>query len=114
MDDAFAPFAERFSDAFSAWIESKHHTASATLRKLLFESYGLSSGLGALQLVYLMTDGSLSNAFAAAVFRHLDNLASNSSMRSGARTSMSRPAPSTSMWKSPCARPSTATKPWPA
>ena len=73
-DQAFAPFSEWFGDAFSAWIESKHHSASATLQRLLFDSYGLASGLDALQTIYLMTDGSQADAFASAIFRHLDEL----------------------------------------
>lgn len=68
----FAPFSELFNTAFNAWIQSKHHSASATLRGLLFNSYGLSQGLDALQCVYLMSDGSNSDAFSSAVFRHLD------------------------------------------
>jgi len=70
----FAPFSELFSAAFQAWIQSKHHTASATLRGLLFNSYGLSQGLDALQYIYMMSDGSKSGAFASAIFRHLDSL----------------------------------------
>ncbi|KAK0626992.1 Spc98 family-domain-containing protein [Immersiella caudata] len=70
----FAPFSELFSAAFQTWIQSKHHTASATLRGLLFNSYGLSQGLDALQYVYLMSDGSRADAFASSIFRHLDSL----------------------------------------
>ena len=70
----FAPFSELFGSAFQAWIQSKHHTAAATLRELLFSSYGLSESLDALQHIYLMSDGSMSNSFASSVFRHLDAL----------------------------------------
>jgi gamma-tubulin complex component 5 len=70
----FAPFSELFGAAFQAWIQSKHHTAAATLRGLLFSSYGLSESLDALQHIYLMSDGSMSNSFATSVFRHLDAL----------------------------------------
>ncbi|KAK3684958.1 Spc98 family-domain-containing protein [Podospora appendiculata] len=76
-DLEFAPFSELFSGAFNAWIQSKHHTASATLRGLLFNSYGLSQGLDALQYIYLMSDGSRSDAFASAVFRHLDSFSAS-------------------------------------
>ncbi|KAM7198079.1 Spc97 / Spc98 family domain containing protein [Naviculisporaceae sp. PSN 640] len=72
--DDFAPFSELFNAAFSAWIQSKHHSASATLRKLLFDSYGLSQGLDALQCIYLNSDSSLSDTFHTAIFRHLDTL----------------------------------------
>jgi gamma-tubulin complex component 5 len=73
----FAPFSELFSAAFQAWIQSKHHTASATLRGLLFNSYGLSQGLDALQCVYFMSDGSKADTFASAIFRHLDSLSTS-------------------------------------
>ncbi|KAK3325548.1 Spc98 family-domain-containing protein [Apodospora peruviana] len=72
-DVEFAPFSELFGAAFDGWIQSKHHTASATLHALLFNSYGLSQGLDALEYIYLMSDGSKSHAFASAVFRHLDS-----------------------------------------
>ncbi|KAK3945174.1 Spc98 family-domain-containing protein [Diplogelasinospora grovesii] len=70
----FAPFSELFSTAFDVWIQSKHHTASSTLRGLLFRSYGLSQSLDALQSVYLGCDGSLTDMFTSALFRHLDSL----------------------------------------
>jgi gamma-tubulin complex component 5 len=77
-DDAeFAPFSELFSAAFQAWIQSKHHTAAATLRELLFSSYGLSQSLDALQHIYLMSDGAKSDSFASSIFRHLDNLSTS-------------------------------------
>ncbi|EAQ90555.1 hypothetical protein CHGG_02490 [Chaetomium globosum CBS 148.51] len=70
----FAPFSELFGAAFQAWIQSKHHSAAATLRELLFSSYGLFESLDALQHIYLMSDGSMSNSFASSVFRRLDAL----------------------------------------
>lgn len=73
----FAPFSELFSSAFSAWIQSKHHTAAVTLRELLFTSYDLSQSLDALQRIYLMSDGAQSDAFASSIFRHLDTLSSS-------------------------------------
>jgi gamma-tubulin complex component 5 len=73
-DVEFAPFSELFSAAFQAWTQSKHHTAAATLRELLFSPYGLSQSLDALQHLYLMSDGAKSDAFASSIFRHLDNL----------------------------------------
>ncbi|KAK3359852.1 Spc98 family-domain-containing protein [Lasiosphaeria hispida] len=76
-DLEFAPFSELFTAAFGAWIQSKHHTASATLRELLFNSYGLSQGLDALQYIYLMSDGSKSNALSMAIFRHLDSFSAS-------------------------------------
>ncbi|KAL2266425.1 hypothetical protein VTJ83DRAFT_5777 [Remersonia thermophila] len=68
----YAPFSELFDGAFRAWIQSKHHTAAATLRELLFRSYGLSQNLDALHRLYLMSDGARSDAFASAIFGHLD------------------------------------------
>ncbi|KAK4228794.1 putative gamma-tubulin complex component 5 [Podospora fimiseda] len=76
-DVEFAPFSELFGAAFQAWIQSKHHTAAATLRELLYSSYGLSRGLDTLEKVYLMSDGASSTAFTSAIFRHLDNLSSS-------------------------------------
>ncbi|KAK4646296.1 hypothetical protein QC761_209190 [Podospora bellae-mahoneyi] len=73
----FAPFSELFSAAFDAWIQSKHHTAAATLQELLYNSYGLLQSLDMLEEVYLMSDGSKSDALASAVFRHLDNFSSS-------------------------------------
>ncbi|KAK3904293.1 Spc98 family-domain-containing protein [Staphylotrichum tortipilum] len=72
-----APFSELFGAAFQAWIQSKHHTAAATLRELLFSSYGLSESLDALEHIYLMSDGARADAFASSVFRHLDTLSSS-------------------------------------
>ena len=72
-----APFSELFGGAFQAWIQSKHHTAAATLRELLFSSYGLTRSLDALEHIYLMSDGAKADAFALSVFRHLDNLSSS-------------------------------------
>ncbi|KAK4191689.1 putative gamma-tubulin complex component 5 [Podospora australis] len=68
----YAPFPELFSAAFQAWIQSKHHTAAATLRELLYSSYGLSEGLDTLEQIYLMADGAKSDTFASAIFRYLD------------------------------------------
>ncbi|KAK0739611.1 Spc98 family-domain-containing protein [Apiosordaria backusii] len=73
----FAPFSELFSSAFDAWIQSKHHTAAATLQELLYTSYGLSQSLDMLEQVYLMSDGSKADAFASAIFRHLDNFSNS-------------------------------------
>ncbi|KAL2197442.1 Spc98 family-domain-containing protein [Corynascus similis CBS 632.67] len=73
----FAPFSELFGAAFQAWIQSKHHTAAATLRDLLFSSYGLSESIDALHHIYLMLDGARSDAFASSIFRHLDNFSSS-------------------------------------
>jgi len=72
-----APFAQRFDDAFDGWIQSKHHPASKTLQRALFESCGLWSSLGALESVFLATDGSVLDAFALPVFHNLDTLNPN-------------------------------------
>ncbi|KAK3988602.1 putative gamma-tubulin complex component 5 [Cladorrhinum sp. PSN332] len=76
-DVEFAPFSELFGAAFRAWIQSKHHTAAATLRELLYSSYGLSRGLDTLEKLYLMSDGASSTAFTSAIFKHLDNFSSS-------------------------------------
>lgn len=73
----FAPFSELFGAAFHGWIESKHHTAAATLRELLFSTYGLSEALDALEHIYLMSDGSRAEAFASSIFRQLDTFSSS-------------------------------------
>ncbi|KAL2119286.1 hypothetical protein VTJ04DRAFT_6246 [Mycothermus thermophilus] len=75
-DFELAPFSELFNTAFQAWIQSKHHTAAVTLGELLFRSYGLAQDLEALQRIYLMSDGSQSEAFASSIFRHLDAFSS--------------------------------------
>lgn len=72
-----APFSELFSFAFHDWIQSKHHTAAATLRELLFSAYGLHQALDALEHIYLMSDGARSDAFASSIFRHLDTFSSS-------------------------------------
>ncbi|KAM7221146.1 Spc97 / Spc98 family domain containing protein [Rhypophila decipiens] len=73
----FAPFPELFQTAFNAWIQSKHHSASATLRRLLFDSYSLSHSLDALQYIYLTSDASLTDAFSTVIFRHLDTISTS-------------------------------------
>ena len=73
----FAPFSELFSAAFQVWIQSKHHTASTTLRELLFNAYGLPDSLDTLERIYLMSDGSRADTFASAIFRHLDDLSAS-------------------------------------
>lgn len=73
----FAPFSEVFGNVFERWMETKHHAASATLQRTLFESCGLRSVLAALQRVYLMSDGSCSDMFASAIFNNIDILNAN-------------------------------------
>ncbi|OTB05748.1 hypothetical protein M426DRAFT_10197 [Hypoxylon sp. CI-4A] len=70
----FAPFSEVFNDVFGKWMESKHHSASTTLRKTLFESCNLWTILNSLQQVYLMSDGSQSDNFAFGIFNNIDIL----------------------------------------
>ncbi|CAJ2507293.1 Uu.00g084790.m01.CDS01 [Anthostomella pinea] len=74
---SFAPFSEIFNSIFEQWMQSKHHTASAILRKTLFQTCSLWSVLEALQQVYLMSDGSRSNMFAGAIFNNIDLLNPN-------------------------------------
>ncbi|KAI1462250.1 Spc98 family-domain-containing protein [Annulohypoxylon moriforme] len=73
----FAPFSEIFSDTFEKWMESKHHAASTTLQRTLFESCNLWSILDSLRHVYLMSDGSRSDSFTFAIFNNLDLLNAN-------------------------------------
>ncbi|KAI1475827.1 Spc98 family-domain-containing protein [Daldinia eschscholtzii] len=73
----FAPFSEVFNNVFEKWMESKHHAASTTLRQTLFESCSLWSVLGALEQVYLMSNGAQSDLFAFGIFNNLDLLNSN-------------------------------------
>ncbi|KAI0885189.1 Spc98 family-domain-containing protein [Annulohypoxylon maeteangense] len=74
---AFAPFSEIFNDTFDKWMESKHHAASTTLQRTLFESCNLWSVLDSLRHVYLMSDGSRSDSFTFAIFNNLDLLNAN-------------------------------------
>lgn len=69
---SFAPFAELFEGAFDRWVQSKYLSASSNLQAILFESCGLGSSLDALQLIYLMSDGSLAETFTSSVFASLD------------------------------------------
>lgn len=73
----FAPFSEVFNHVFDKWMESKHHAASTTLQRTLYESCSLWSVLSALQHVYLMSDGSRSNMFAFSIFNNIDLLNAN-------------------------------------
>ncbi|KAI0490786.1 Spc98 family-domain-containing protein [Xylaria cf. heliscus] len=66
------PFSEIFTDFFDRWMQYKHHTASATLKQTLFQTYNFWSDLDMLQHIYLMTDGSRSEQFANAVFNNID------------------------------------------
>jgi gamma-tubulin complex component 5 len=71
---SFAPFSEIFNASFEEWMQSKHHSAAATLRQVLFNSCGLWSVLSDLEYIYLMADGSRSDTFAHALFNNLDLL----------------------------------------
>ncbi|KAI1138905.1 Spc98 family-domain-containing protein [Hypoxylon sp. FL0543] len=73
----FLPFSEVFNDVFEKWMASKHHTASVTLQRTLYESCNLWSVLDALRQVYLMSDGSRSESLAFAIFNNIDLLNAN-------------------------------------
>ncbi|KAI1776165.1 Spc98 family-domain-containing protein [Hypoxylon cercidicola] len=73
----FAPFSEVFNHTFEKWMESKHHAASSTLQRTLYESCSLWSVLSAFQNIYLMSDGSRSDIFASAIFNNIDLLNAN-------------------------------------
>lgn len=69
-----APFAELFDVAFDNWVQSKHHYASSTLRKTLFDACGLHTALEALSHLYFMEDGATAAAFTNSIFDKLDTL----------------------------------------
>ncbi|KAK8041395.1 Spc97/Spc98 family protein [Apiospora phragmitis] len=71
---SFAPFSEIFNVAFESWMQSKHHAASSTLRRVLSESCDLDGAIDMLHRLYLMTDGYRSDIFALALFNNLDLL----------------------------------------
>ncbi|KAL3422735.1 gamma-tubulin complex component (Spc97/Spc98 family protein) [Phlyctema vagabunda] len=71
---SLAPFPELFDIAFDSWIQSKHHFASITLRKTLFDSCGLHSSLDALSHLYFFSDGAASSFFTSSIFDKLDTL----------------------------------------
>ncbi|RDL36378.1 Spindle pole body component [Venustampulla echinocandica] len=68
------PFVELFDGAFDAWIRSKHQYASSTLRKILFDQFGLCSSLDALSGIYFMADGAQGSAFTNPSYDKLDTL----------------------------------------
>ncbi|RYP50044.1 hypothetical protein DL768_004330 [Monosporascus sp. mg162] len=71
---SFTPFSEIFNNTFENWMQSKHHAAASTLRQALCESYKLWSVLDDLRHVYLMCNGSQSDAFAFSIFSNIDLL----------------------------------------
>ncbi|RYO84657.1 hypothetical protein DL766_008682 [Monosporascus sp. MC13-8B] len=71
---SFMPFSEIFNETFENWMQSKHHAAASTLRQALFESYNLWSVLDDLRHVYLMCNGSQSDALAFSIFGNIDLL----------------------------------------
>ncbi|RYP18574.1 hypothetical protein DL765_003859 [Monosporascus sp. GIB2] len=71
---SFMPFSEIFNETFENWMQSKHHAAASTLRQALFESHNLWSVLDDLRHVYLMCNGSQSDAFAFSIFGNIDLL----------------------------------------
>ncbi|KAK8855187.1 Spc98 family-domain-containing protein [Apiospora arundinis] len=70
----FAPFSETFNVAFESWMQSKHHAASSTLRRVLSESCDLDGVVATLHRLYLMSDGYRSDIFTLALFNNLDLL----------------------------------------
>lgn len=71
---SLAPFPEIFNVAFERWMQSKHHAASSTLRRVLSESCGLDHVVATLHRLYLMADGYRSDIFTLALFNNLDLL----------------------------------------
>jgi gamma-tubulin complex component 5 len=70
----YAPFPELFDSAFHAWVESKHHSASSMLRRILFDSCGLQTSLDALSHLYFFADGTTASVFTNSIFDKLDTL----------------------------------------
>jgi gamma-tubulin complex component 5 len=69
-----APFPELFDVSFDNWVKSKHHYASSTLRKSLFDACGLHTSLEALSHIYFMEDGATAATFTNSIFDKLDTL----------------------------------------
>ncbi|KAL6910979.1 Spc98 family domain-containing protein [Trichoderma evansii] len=69
-----ATFPDLFGAAFNRWIQSKYRKTSTTLKDVLFDMCELSSGLDALQALYLMSDGFATASFADHLFDKLENL----------------------------------------
>jgi gamma-tubulin complex component 5 len=69
-----APFPELFDVSFDNWVKSKHHYASSTLRKSLFDACGLHTSLSALSNIYFMEDGATAATFTNSIFDKLDTL----------------------------------------
>ncbi|KAI9707809.1 MAG: hypothetical protein M1836_000771 [Candelina mexicana] len=67
-----APFSELFDMAFDDWINSKHHSASRTLRDRLYSECGLWRALDALEYIYFHKDGALSSVFTTTVLNKID------------------------------------------
>ncbi|KAH8773207.1 Spc98 family-domain-containing protein [Hyaloscypha sp. PMI_1271] len=70
----YAPFPELFDSAFHTWVESKHHSASSMLRRILFDSCGLQTSLDALSHLYFLADGATASVFTNSIFDKLDTL----------------------------------------
>lgn len=70
---SLAPFPELFDVAFDQWIKSKHDITSSTLRRCLFDEFGLRGSLSALENIYFMADGNVASQFANSLFENLDS-----------------------------------------
>jgi len=71
---SLAPFSELFDVAFDGWVQSKHHTASSTLTRCLFDNCGLRVSLEAMEHLYFLADGSTASGLTDSIFRKLDGL----------------------------------------
>jgi gamma-tubulin complex component 5 len=74
---SLAPFPELFEVVFDHWVKSKHDVTSSTLRKCLFDDFGLRDSLSALENIYFMADGNITSQFANSLFEKLDSGKSN-------------------------------------
>ncbi|KOS18900.1 Gamma-tubulin complex component 5 [Escovopsis weberi] len=68
-----ATFPGLFGAAFDRWIQSKYRKTSTTLKDLLLEECGLSVTLGALQALYLMSEGFAASSFSGYLFDKLES-----------------------------------------
>lgn len=71
-ENELLPFAERFSQALTEWISSRHTIAASTVRDKLFYDCGLWEALSALEFLYFSRNGSIMQTFSEPIFDKLD------------------------------------------
>ncbi len=70
---SLVPFSELFDLAFDKWMDGKRHNSLSVLRHCIFTDCGLWRSLDALEYIYFMKDGALSNTAATIVFDRIDS-----------------------------------------